>query len=577
MKTSPLCLLTALLGVVACESFPKHPITQTPKPLTAFVENMPGSAPDVTRSVTGERIVRARSEPQNWLTYYGAYDGQRFSSLDQISRDNVKNLKTAWVFQAGVIGIQAAPATYSLEAAPLVVDGVMFLSGWDGYVWALDAANGNPLWRYRHAIPLDTPLCCGNVNRGVAVAKGKVFFSTLNGHLLALDARNGRLIWEKVFADVRAGESATAAPLVVKNMVIVGSSGGEYGVRGHIDAFDIDTGAQAWRRYNVPKPGEPGSETWDGDSWEQGGGTSWITGTYDPDLDTLYWGTGNPGPSFDGTARPKNNLYTSSVVALDPDDGSLKWHYQWTPHDVWDYDGVNENILFDQDGRKLLAHFDRNGYLFILDRTNGQFVRATKFGRVTWGDIDERTGAVTPRIVPTKKGIEICPGPAGAKEWTHASYSPQTKLLYVPVIDACADFKLIPQEFKEGMAYWGGEANVAGKPQSGYLKAFDPLNGREVWSWPARHPMVASVLTTAGGLVFTGEPNGMVDAFDSRTGEMLWQFQTGSGIHSNPISYSVAGKQYIAVPSGWGGWLEGFAPEMYGASRGSALYVFALP
>jgi len=570
-------LVTALLGVVGCESFPKHPVTQSQKPFNEFVENMPGRAPDVTRSVTGERIVRARSEPQNWLTYYGAYDGQRHSALDQITRDNVKNLKTAWVFQAGVIGIQAAPATYSLEAAPIVVDGVMFLSGWDGYVWALDAATGAPLWRYRHAIPLDTPLCCGNVNRGVAVAKGKVFFSTLNGHLLALDARNGKLMWEKAFADVRAGESATAAPLVVKNMVIVGSSGGEYGVRGHLDAFDVDTGAQVWRRYNVPKPGEPGSETWEGDSWQQGGGTTWITGTYDPDLDTLYWGTGNPGPPFDGGARPKSNLYTSSVVALDPDDGTLKWHYQWTPHDVWDYDGVNENILFEQDGRKLLAHFDRNGYLFVLDRTNGKFIRATRFGKVTWGDIDERTGVVTPRLMPTKEGIEICPGPAGAKEWTHASYSPQTKLLYVPVIEACADFKLIPHEFKEGMAYWGGEATVAGKPQSGYVKAFDPANGREVWSWKGQSPMVASVLTTAGGLVFTGEPNGMVDAFDARTGDLLWQFQTGSGIHSNPVSYSVAGKQYIAVPSGWGGWLEGFAPEMYGASRGTALYVFALP
>jgi alcohol dehydrogenase (cytochrome c) len=560
-----------------CETFPEHPVTQTQQPMDAMVETMPGNAPDVTRTVTGDRIASARGEPRNWLTYYGAYDGQRFSALDAITTKNVATLETAWVFQAGVIGLQAAPATFAFEAAPIVVDGVMFVSGWDGYVWALDAVSGRMLWRYRHAIPLDTPLCCGNVNRGVAVAKGKVFLSTLNGRLLALDATNGKLVWEKPFADPRAGESATAAPLVVKSLVIVGSSGGEYGIRGHLDAFDIDTGNPVWRRYNVPRPGEPGSETWEGDAWQQGGGSTWITGTYDPQLDTLYWGTGNPGPLFDGDSRPKTNLYTSSVVALDPDDGSLKWHYQWTPHDVWDYDGVNENILFDQGGQKLLAHFDRNGYLFVLDRSTGALQRATPFGRVTWGDIDATTGNVTVKLQPTPEGTEICPGPAGAKEWTHASYSPQTGLLYAPVIDACADFKRIRQEFREGMAYWGGEASVLGKPQSGAVKAFDPATGREVWSWASPQPIVSSVLSTAGGLVFTGEPSGYFDAFDARTGTLLWQFQTGSGIHGNPISYSVDGRQFIAVLSGWGGWLEGFAPEMYGASRGSAIFVFALP
>jgi alcohol dehydrogenase (cytochrome c) len=573
-----LSLIGCLAVLASCASYPQHPVTQEGKPFTDFIENMKGTAPPVAETVTGTRIAAARREPQNWLTYYGAYDGQRYSGLEQITTANVKDLKTAWIFQAGVIGLQANPATYSFEAAPIVVDGVMFLSGWDGYVWALDATNGDLLWRYRHAIPLDTPLCCGNVNRGVAVAQGKVFFSTLNGHLLALDARTGRLLWDTAFADVRAGESATAAPLVVKNLVIAGSSGAEYGVRGHIDAFRIDSGQRVWRRYNVPKPGETGGETWGNDAaWQRGGGSSWITGTYDPELDLVYWGTGNPGPDFDGSVRPGNNLFTSSVIAFDPDDGSLRWHYQWTPHDIWDYDGVNENILFEQDGRKLLAHFDKNGYLFILDRTNGQFVRAVEFGRVTWGTIDPRTGVVTPRITPTKEGTEICPGPAGLKEWPHASYSRATGLLYTPVVEACADYKLIPQTFKEGMAYWGGETSVMGKQQWGHIKAFDPATGREVWSWKAAHPILASVLTTAGNLVFGGEPSGKFNAFNARTGELLWSFQTGSGIHSNPITYSVAGKQYIAVPTGWGGWVEGYAPEMYGATRGTALVVFALP
>jgi alcohol dehydrogenase (cytochrome c) len=573
----PVIVMAAVLVIAGCESFPDHPVTQSQVPFIDMNEAARKTAPNVTQNVTFDRIRNARSEPQNWLTYYGTYSGQRYSSLDQINTSNVHNLRPVWQAQFGVIGLIANPATYSFEAAPIVVDGVMFVSGWDGYVWAFNAVSGEMLWQYKHSIPLDTPLCCGNVNRGVAVARGRVYVSTANGHLVALDATNGKKVWQSVFADVRAGESATAAPLVVKNMVIVGSSGAEYGVRGHIDAFSLDNGARIWRRYNVPRLGEPGGDTWgDGDAWARGGGSSWITGTYDPDLDLVYWGTGNPGPDFDGSVRPGNNLYTCSIVAFDPDDGATRWHYQWTPHDVWDYDGVNENILFDRDGRKLLAHFDKNGYLFVLDRTNGRLVHATKFARATWGDIDARTGAVTVRNTPTPEGKQICPGPAGAKEWPHASYSPETGLLYTPVVEACGTFKLLPQEFREGMAYWGGEVKIDDE-QWGHIKAFDPETGREVWSWRGEHPMVSSVLTTGGGLVFAGEPNGRFNAFDARTGQLLWSFQTGSGIHSNPVTYSVNGTQYIAVPTGWGGWVEGYAPEMYGAPRGTALVVFALP
>ena len=313
-------LLLSAAALTGCESYPNHPVTQQAELFSDLNEAKREVAPPVTSGVTSDRIARSGSEPQNWLTYYGNYAGHRYSPLDQITAANVSSLRPAWVYQAGVIGLVANPATYSFEAAPIVVDGVMFVSGWDGYVWALDAVTGTLLWQYKHSVPIDTPLCCGNVNRGVAVAKGKVFFATQNGHLLALDATSGKRLWEQPFADVRAGESATAAPLVVKNLVIVGSSGGEYGVRGHIDAFDIDSGARAWRRYNVPKPREPGSETWAGESWARGGGASWITGTYDPELDLVYWGTSNPGPDFDGSVRQGDNLYTSSVVAFDPDD-----------------------------------------------------------------------------------------------------------------------------------------------------------------------------------------------------------------------------------------------------------------
>jgi alcohol dehydrogenase (cytochrome c) len=576
---SPRIIAIFALAAACAKPFPNYPVTTTAVPFKALDAGMVGSAPDVASGVTFSRLVNARSEPHNWLTYYGAYDGQRYSALDQITAANVRTLRPAWTFQAGVMGLVATPATYAFEAAPIVVDGVMYLSGFDGYVWALDAESGKLLWQYRHAVPLDVPLCCGNVNRGVAVAQGKVFFATPNAILIALDAKTGQAVWQKAFADMRAGESATMAPLVVKNLVIVGASGAEYGVRGHVDAFDRETGRHVWRRYTVPRPGEPGSQSWpaNSDAWARGGGTTWITGTYDPELDLLYWGTGNPGPDYDGSVRPGDNLYTNSVLALDPNDGNIRWHYQWTPHDLWDYDGVNENILFDLDGRKLLAHFDKNGHFFLLDRTNGRLVRVTPFGRVTWGSIDSTTGQRTVRLGPTREGTRICPGPAGLKEWPHAAYSRATGWLYVPVVEQCATFRVRGQEFYEGMAYWGGDATPIKTEQWGEVKAIDPRTGQQVWSWRFDHPIVASVLATAGDLVFAGAPTGEFIALHARTGQELWRFQTGSGIHSSPTTYSVNGRQYVAVPSGWGGWMKGFAPELYGGNRGNTLFVFALP
>jgi alcohol dehydrogenase (cytochrome c) len=573
------------LALAACANEPSAPAGEKNLkeaiPLARLNEAAVGSAPPVVKDVDFRRLLQARNEPDNWLTYYGAYDGQRFSQLDQINTDNVQQLKPEWVFQHGPMGLMAAHATYAFEATPIVVDGVMFVSGWDGFVWALDATDGTLLWTYQHAVPLDTPLCCGNINRGVAVAEGKVFMTTPDAHLVALDAATGELVWDKVFANVRSGESATVAPLVVKDLVIVGASGGEYGVRGHIDAFELETGRRAWRTYTVPKPGEPGSETWpeDTDAWARGGGTTWITGTYDPDLDLLYWGTGNPGPDFHSDSRPGTNLFTNSVLALNPDDGSLVWHYQWTPHDLWDYDGVGENILFDQGGRKLLAHFDKNGHLYILDRTDGKFIRAVEFTETTWGDVDPLTGEVTVHLKPTLEGTEIKPGPSGGKEgFPHAAYSQETGYLYVPVIDNTAVFKEgTPGQFQEGLPWWGGDVETLGYTGNGSLKAFDPINGEEVWSWESDYPMAGTVLATAGGLVFAGEPNGNFNAWDARTGELLWQFQTGSGIHSSPVTYRVDGKQYVAIPSGWGGWIPGIAPNMMGAPRGDALFVFALP
>ncbi len=540
-----------------------------------------GSAP-ATQDVNYERILEARSEPQNWLTYYGTYDGQRYSGLDQINKENVKRLTPAWVFQAGTVGLQSGASTYSFEASPLVVEGVMYLSGPDGKVWAIDAKTGQELWRYRHASPFDVSLCCGNVNRGVAVGHGKVYLATLNAHLVALDAQTGEPVWDITVGDVRAGESRTVAPLIVKDMVIVGSSGGEFGTRGHLDAFDAQTGERRWRCYTVPKPGEPGSETWpdDGEAWQRGGANCWVTPSYDPELELLYQGTGNPAPDFDGGVRPGDNLYTDSTVAIDVNTGEIRWHYQFTPHDLWDYDSTMENVLFDApDGRKLLAHADKNGYFFVLDRTNGELVRVFPFvDRITWGEITP-DGKVTPKVYPDEEGVPVhfWPGPAGGKEWTHMCYSPQTGLIYVPVQEVGATATRRRREFKESIPYWGAGVAVDIDDYYGYVAAIDPVSGEEKWRWNNEYPMCASTLATAGGLVFQGTPTGEFVALDAETGEQLWSFQCGSGHHSSPSTYEVDGRQFIAVPTGWGGWIEGFLPGLLGAQAGDAMFAFALP
>lgn len=539
-----------------------------------------GTAPAVTNDVDYDRILDARSEPHNWLTYYGAYDGQRYSPLDQINTDNVSRIGPVWMFQAGMSGQIAGASTYAFEASPLVVDGVMYVTGWDGWFWALDAKTGKQLWRYKHAVPFDVSLCCGNVNRGCAVAKGRVYFVTQNAQLVALDATNGDKVWQKTIGDVRAGESATMAPLVVKDTLITGSSGGEFGVRGHIDCWDLETGEHRWRTYTVPKPGEPGAETWpaDGEAWARGGANSWITGTFDPDTNLYYAGTGNPAPDFDGAVREGDNLYTDSVVAVDVDTGEIKWHYQFTPHDLWDYDSTMEMILFEQDGKKLLGHFDKNGYFFVIDRTNGELQHVTPFvDRIDWGEIT-RDGTFTARKYPDKEGdpVHFYPGPAGGKEWTHASYSRRTGMFYVPVADVGATATRRRREFKEGIPYWGAAVAVDIDDMHGSVSAFDG-NGDEKWRWRTDYPMAASTLATAGDLVFAGTPTGEFVALDARSGDKLWEFQCGSGHHGSCSTYSIDGKQYVVAPVGWGGWLEGIIPGMLGAGHGDALIAFALP
>ena len=531
--------------------------------------------------VTYERILDARSEPENWLTYYGAYNGQRFSPLDQINTENVKRLVPAWVFQAGSSGIIAGASTYSFEATPIVVDGIMFLSGWDGWVWALDAKTGTEIWRYKHAIPFDVSLCCGNVNRGVAVAKGKVFFVTANAHVLALDATTGKRVWDKTYGDVRAGESATVAPLVVKNMVIVGSSGGEFGVRGHLDAFDIETGEHQWRCYTIPKPGEPGSETWpaDGEAWQRGGANCWLTGTFDAETNLLYVGTGNPAPDFDGGVREGDNLYTDSIIAVDVDAGQIRWHYQCTPHDVWDYDSIAECILFEY-GRAQAARALRQERLLL--RPGPHERRAGPDhplrGPDHWGAIT-RDGQVTAKVYPDKEGepVHFYPGPAGAKEWTHAAYSPKTELFYVPVQDVGATATRRRREFKEihpvlGRGRSGGHRGH-GRVRSARSTPTATRSGAGATScrcaprcWPPAATWCSPVSRPGSSTRSTPAP-----------GSCCGSSSAGAATTAARSTYSVDGRQYVAVPVGWGGWAEGFLPGMLGAGHGSALIVFALP
>lgn len=532
-------------------------------------------------AVTSDRIARAASEPENWLTYGGGYDNQRHSGLDQITTANVSGLRPVWTRQFGV--------PHGFEATPLVVDGVLYVTtGGATAVWAMDARTGKERWHYQTFPPEDVAACCDMVNRGVAVAGGLVYFVTLDAQLLALDARDGHLIWRQPFGDPLGAYSASLAPLIVKDKVIVGVSGAEYGIRGFVDAYDLKTGKRAWRFYTIPAKGEPGNESWgQGDAWRTGGGSTWVTGAYDPSLDLLYWTVGNPGPDYNGAVRPGDNLYTDAVVALDPDDGKLRWHFQWTPHDIWDYDGVNEVILADLpiggSTVKALIHADKNGFFYALDRTKGKFLFARPFARQTWVKaIDPETGrpTVNPAGVPGPNYTPGCPGPAGAKEWNHMAYAPETGMAYIPVIENCAFFHTGQAFYGKGLPFWGSYATSSafGPGEShGALKAVKAATGEEVWKIDSDHPVMSGVLTTAGGLVFWGEADGTAHATDARSGKDLWTSNLGSGIHAPPITFAVKGKQYVAFPVGWGGWVDGFAPELSQASRGHSLVVLGLP
>ncbi len=521
---------------------------------------------------------------ESWPYYGGGFNAWRYSTLSQINRANVKRLAPVWAFQTGKID-------GGLQSTPIVVDGVMYLSSSWNRVFAIDAATGRELWHYYYQNPREIGIIYSPWNRGVAVEGGRVFMGTLDNYVVALDQKTGRELWKVNVEDMQqCGCNVTGAPLVAGNKVIVGVTGGDSAHRGYITAFDVQTGRKAWRFWTIPKPGEKGHETWVGDSWKYGGGATWMTGSYDPELKLVYWGVGNPAADFYGDSRRGDNLYTDSIVALDVDTGRLKWHYQEVPHDVWDWDAAYECVLLDLPvkgrKRKLLLNVNKGGYAFVVDRTNGEFVSAWPVAEnINWirgvGDKGELLGRLEPEV---GRPTTICPSIGGGRSWNHGSFSPDTGWFYTTGIEWCQEVVAQKEEPKEGQNFFGGvfklKPPLKGKP-GGHLGAYDPVSGKKFWSYSSKYPLIASVLATAGGLVFTGDPEGYFFALDAKTGAKLWSFPTGSGHRGSCVTYSVKGRQYIATPSGWGSALAGLLPQLWPETEdfpaGSTLFVFALP
>lgn len=526
-----------------------------------------------------EDLANDAATPGDILTYSGGYGQQRHSPLDQIDAGNVKRLVPVW--------------TYSLaddrgqESSPLLKDGVMYVTTHNATV-AIDAKTGRQVWKSVIDYPAETPrvACCGIVNRGAAMLDGKLFRTTLDANVIALDMKTGEEVWRTNSIDFKTGYSMTVAPLIADGVVIVGISGGEYGIRGYIEGYDPATGERLWRTYTVPAPGEPGSETWKdgGDAWQRGGAPAWLTGTYDTELNTVYWGTGNAA-SWNAGIRPGDNLYTSSVLALEPKTGAIKWHYQFSPNDPFDYDSTNELVMADIDGKKVIMQANRNGFFYVLDRTNGKLLAANKFvDKVNWAEkIDLETGRPVPTDVYTKavsgEQTTYWPSAFGGKNWSPMSYNPGNGLAYVNTLNIGLNYKAVEPQYRAGVFYFGAEFSFEWpEGHRGELRAIDPMTGDVKWKDPVDIPRLGGVLTTAGGLVFTGTQTGEFQALDAETGEHLWSYQTGSGIVGQPITWEMDGKQYVTILNGGGAVYVLFAGDerLANVPAGGNVWTFAL-
>ena len=529
---------------------------------------------------SNKRLQMGTDDTSGWYHYGGNYENWRYSSLDQVNRNNVKQLTPAWVFQTGIPG--------QMANSPIVADGVLYVTSTHNHLWALDALSGEPLWHYQHNLPADLRLCCGPTNRGVAILGDLVFMATLDAHLVALNRETGEVIWNVETGDHKIGFSATGAPLVVDELVIMGVGGGEYGARGYIDAYEAGSGKRKWRRYVVPAAGEPGNETWAGDSWKTGGGPTWSTGAYDSKLKLLLWPTGNPAPDWDGDSRLGDNLYTNSLLALKPQTGELVWYFQFTPHDVWDFDATNGVAVADlalADGAKrVVLQPNRNGYAYMLDAASGKFLRGTQYvDRLNWATGLDKNGRpqIDKKYLPMAGGNPnfVCPGVAGGHNGSF-TWAFNGRHMFVPSIESCVKPEIAKTEFVEGEPFWGGSPGITeGEDSSSYgvLVAIDAITGDVSWQYKDAYPLVGGALATGGGLVFSGNQQGYAFALDTDSGEMLWKFQTGSSIRSQPVTWEMNGRQFIAIGSGAGGLVPSYVGSPKIITTGSALMVFALP
>ena len=551
----------------------------------------PAAEPAAYTPVTAQRL--ENPEANNWLMYRRTYDSQGYSPLEQINAGNVDKLVPLWTISTGMEEAHQAP--------PLVNDGMMFISTPRNQVLAIDARTGNIRWRYRRELPEDL-FQLHPTNRGVALYGDRVYIATVDAFLVALDAKTGELLWEQQVEDYLNGYYMTLAPLVVDGKVMVGTSGGELGVRGFIQAFDADSGKSLWKTFTVPAPGEPGSETWKGDTWKHGGVPVWMTGSYDPATKLSYWGTGNAGPWM-ADVRPGDNLYATSVIAVDVNTGAIKSHHQYHWNDAWDWDEVVAPILVDfkHDGRmvKGLIHEGRSGYLWMLERTDKGigYLDAKPFVKQNvFTSIDAKTGRPTydpARIPHTGKRVEFCPSFWGGKDWPPSAYSPQTGYLYLPANEnLCSALTGEPVKYVPGQLYMGvpiPKMEVFPTPEAkdhiGELQAWDLAAGKKVWTTTFKSHNWGPVLATGGGLVFSGGTNDRnFRAFDAKTGKILWQQRTNSGVVGIPVSFAIDGKQYIAVQSGWGvdaQRKQDFLDKAFGTKtnvpQGGVLWVFGLP
>jgi PQQ-dependent dehydrogenase (methanol/ethanol family) len=542
-----------------------------------------------------DSILKAQAEAGQWAVAGHDYGNTRFSPLKQINAENAGKLSLAYSFSLGSLR--------SNEASPIVIGDTLYVStSWGPkYVYALDAATGARKWTWEPEIPDDVLqyACCDVNNRGIAYADGKLFVGRLDGKLTALDAKTGKALWTTKVVDYKQGSVITSPPLVVRDKVITGFGGGEYGVRGALLAYDINTGKQVWETFTVPSPEEPGGDSWKGDSAKHGGGAAWLVGSYDAKTDTVYWGTSNPAPwntavrsTGNGDFGKLTNLYTASTLALDPNTGKIKWHIQTTPADAWDYDGVNEAVLADlkigNDTVPALLKADRNGFFFVANRETGKVVSAEKYVFANWAEkwdtaalravenADKRPG-------PGHPAKDICPNLIGGKNWQPMSYNPQTGLVYIPTNNVCMDWSVGDVTYKRGVFYLGAEFPTKEGPGGflGELVAWDPVKNKKVWSIKEDLPFNGGTLTTAGNLVFAGDLHGDFRAIDAKSGSILWKRNLGSGIGAGPITYMVDGKQYVAVVVGRTAAIPAFLGEIgkkmtAAAPEGGSLFVFSV-